>query len=59
MRGISALFGAAAIYLVVRWHRLLVSTLVDTQQQAMFVTFFIMSAYSSERSLHAIEAWPW
>lgn len=47
MRGsLLLLFGAAAIYLVVALAiGLLVSTLVDTQQQAMFVTFFIMSAY--------------
>lgn len=40
------LFGAAAIYLVVALAiGLLVSTIVETQQQAMFVTFFIVSAY--------------
>ncbi len=40
------LFGAAAIYLVVALAiGLLISTMVETQQQAMFVTFFIMSAY--------------
>lgn len=47
MRGsLLLLFGAAAIYLLVALGvGLLVSTLVETQQQAMFVTFFIMSAY--------------
>jgi ABC-2 type transport system permease protein len=40
------LFGAAAIYLVVALALgLWVSTLVDTQQQAMFVTFFIINVY--------------
>lgn len=47
MRGsIVLLFATAAIYLVVTLSiGLLVSTIVETQQQAMFVTFFIMSAY--------------
>lgn len=47
MRGsLVLLFGCAAVYLVVTLAiGLLVSTLVETQQQAMFVTFFIMSAY--------------
>jgi len=40
------LFGAAAIYLVVALSiGLFISTLVETQQQAMFVTFFIMLVY--------------
>jgi ABC-2 type transport system permease protein len=40
------LFGAAAIYLVVTLGiGLYISTLVDTQQQAMFVSFFIMMVY--------------
>ncbi|HEX8254652.1 MAG TPA: ABC transporter permease [Thermoanaerobaculia bacterium] len=40
------LFAAAALYLIVALAiGLLVSTTVETQQQAMFVTFFIMSAY--------------
>lgn len=40
------LFGAAGIYLIVALAiGLLISTLVETQQQAMFVTFFLMSAY--------------
>jgi ABC-2 type transport system permease protein len=40
------LFGAAAIYLVVALAiGLWISTLVETQQQAMFVTFFIMNIY--------------
>ncbi len=47
MRGsLLLLFGAAAIYLLVALAiGLFISTIVDTQQQAMFVTFFIMSAY--------------
>ncbi|MFZ2493579.1 MAG: ABC transporter permease [Thermoanaerobaculia bacterium] len=47
MRGsLALLFGAAAVYLLVALAiGLLVSTIVETQQQAMFVTFFIMSAY--------------
>ena len=47
MRGsLLLLFGAAAIYLVVALAiGLLISTLVETQQQAMFVTFFVMTAY--------------
>jgi ABC-2 type transport system permease protein len=40
------LFGVAGIYLVVTLGiGLLISTRVDTQQQAMFVTFFIMMIY--------------
>jgi ABC-2 type transport system permease protein len=40
------LFVAGAIYLVVALAiGLLISTLVETQQQAMFVTFFVISAY--------------
>jgi ABC-2 type transport system permease protein len=40
------LFGTAAIYLVVALSiGLFISTLVETQQQAMFVTFFIMMIY--------------
>jgi ABC-2 type transport system permease protein len=40
------LFGAAAIYLVVALAiGLWISTLVDTQQQAMFVSFFILMIY--------------
>jgi len=40
------LFGAAAIYLVVALAiGLWISSLVDTQQQAMFVTFFILNIY--------------
>jgi len=40
------LFAAAAIYLVVALAiGLWISTLVDTQQQAMFVTFFIVNVY--------------
>ena len=40
------LFGAAAIYLVVALAiGLWISTLVETQQQAMFVTFFIVNIY--------------
>jgi len=40
------LFGAASVYLILTLSiGLLISTLVETQQQAMFVTFFIMSAY--------------
>jgi ABC-2 type transport system permease protein len=47
MRGsVPLLFGAAMIYLVVALGiGLWVSTLVDTQQQAMFVTFFIVNIY--------------
>lgn len=47
MRGsLFLLFGAAAAYLVVTLGiGLLISTRVDTQQQAMFVTFFIMMIY--------------
>src|SRR5579859_6734264 len=40
------LFGAASIYLVVALAiGLFISTLVETQQQAMFVTFFVMMIY--------------
>ncbi len=40
------LFGAAGIYLVVALgFGLFISTLVETQQQAMFVTFFVMMVY--------------
>jgi len=40
------LFGAAGIYLVVALAiGLWISTLVETQQQAMFVTFFIVNVY--------------
>jgi len=40
------LFGTAALYLVVALSiGLFISTLVETQQQAMFVTFFIMMIY--------------
>ena len=40
------LFGAAGIYLVVALTiGLWISTLVETQQQAMFVTFFIVNVY--------------
>jgi ABC-2 type transport system permease protein len=40
------LFGAAAIYLVVTLGiGLFISTVVDTQQQAMFVSFFVMMIY--------------
>jgi ABC-2 type transport system permease protein len=47
MRGsLFLLFGAAAVYLVVTLGiGLFISTLVETQQQAMFVTFFIMVIY--------------
>jgi len=47
MRGsLSLLFGAAALYLVVALAiGLWISTLVETQQQAMFVTFFVMMIY--------------
>src|SRR5262245_24877431 len=47
MRGsLLLLFGSAAIYLVVALAiGLWVSTLVETQQQAMFVTFFIVNVY--------------
>src|SRR5437868_3068673 len=40
------LFGVAAVHLVTALSiGLLISTVVDTQQQAMFVTFFIISGY--------------
>ncbi len=47
MRGsLLLLFGAAGIYLVVALAiGLWISTLVETQQQAMFVTFFILVVY--------------
>jgi ABC-type multidrug transport system permease subunit len=47
MRGsLLLLFGAAGIYLVVALAiGLWISTVVETQQQAMFVTFFIMVVY--------------
>src|SRR5207249_1421376 len=47
MRGsLLLLFGSAAIYLIVALAiGLRISTLVETQQQAMFVTFFVMNVY--------------
>ena len=47
MRGsILLLFGSAALYLIVALAiGLWISTIVETQQQAMFVTFFIMNVY--------------
>ena len=47
MRGsLLLLFGAAGVYLVVALAiGLWISTLVETQQQAMFVTFFIVNVY--------------
>jgi ABC-2 type transport system permease protein len=47
MRGsVLLLFGSAAIYLVTALAiGLWISTLVETQQQAMFVTFFVMNVY--------------
>jgi ABC-type multidrug transport system permease subunit len=47
MRGsLLLLFGSAALYLVTALAiGLWISTLVETQQQAMFVTFFIMNVY--------------
>jgi ABC-type multidrug transport system permease subunit len=47
MRGsLILLFGAAAVYLVAALGiGLWISTLVETQQQAMFVTFFILNVY--------------
>jgi ABC-2 type transport system permease protein len=47
MRGsLLLLFGAASLYLVVALSiGLWISTLVETQQQAMFVTFFILMIY--------------
>ena len=47
MRGsLLLLFGVAAVYLAVALGiGLWISTLVETQQQAMFVTFFIMNVY--------------
>jgi ABC-2 type transport system permease protein len=47
MRGsLLLLFGAAAIYLVAALAiGLWISTVVETQQQAMFVTFFVMNVY--------------
>jgi ABC-2 type transport system permease protein len=47
MRGsLVLLFGSAAVYLVAALAiGLWISTVVDTQQQAMFVTFFVMNIY--------------
>ena len=47
MRGsLLLLFGSAAVYLVAALAMgLFISSLVDTQQQAMFVTFFVMNVY--------------
>jgi ABC-2 type transport system permease protein len=47
MRGsLPLLFGIAGLYLLVALAMgLLISTVVDTQQQAMFVTFFIIMIY--------------
>ena len=47
MRGsLFLLFGSAAVYLVVALAiGLWISTMVETQQQAMFVTFFVMNIY--------------
>jgi ABC-2 type transport system permease protein len=47
MRGsVLLLFGSAAMYLVTALAiGLWISTLVETQQQAMFVTFFVMNVY--------------
>ncbi|MGH9142738.1 MAG: ABC transporter permease [Vicinamibacterales bacterium] len=47
MRGsLVLLFGSAAIYLIAALAiGLWISSIVDTQQQAMFVTFFIMNVY--------------
>jgi ABC-2 type transport system permease protein len=47
MRGsVALLFGAGAVYLVTALAiGLWISALVETQQQAMFVTFFVMSVY--------------
>jgi len=47
MRGsLLLLFGAASIYLIVTLATgLWISTIVETQQQAMFVTFFVMMIY--------------
>jgi len=47
MRGsLPLLFGVAGVYLVVALGiGLWISTLVETQQQAMFVTFFIIMVY--------------
>ena len=43
---IALVFGAAAVYLIAALGiGLFISTLVDTQQQAMFVTFFIIMVY--------------
>ena len=40
------LFGSAMIYLITALAiGLWISTIVDTQQQAMFVTFFVMNVY--------------
>jgi ABC-2 type transport system permease protein len=44
--GIPLVFGTAAVYLVaVLGIGLLISTIADTQQQAMFVTFFVVMIY--------------
>jgi ABC-2 type transport system permease protein len=44
--GLLLLFGCASIYLIVALAvGLWISTLVETQQQAMFVTFFILMIY--------------
>lgn len=47
MRGSALLlFGSAALYLLVALAiGLFISTIVETQQQAMFVTFFVMNVY--------------
>ena len=47
MRGsLLLLFGSAAVYLVAALAiGLFISSVVDTQQQAMFVTFFVMNVY--------------
>ncbi len=47
MRGsLLLLFGSAAVYLIAALAiGLLISSLVETQQQAMFVTFFVMNIY--------------
>ena len=47
MRGsLALLFGSAAVYLIAALAiGLFISSLVDTQQQAMFVTFFVMNVY--------------
>jgi ABC-2 type transport system permease protein len=47
MRGsVALLFGVAAMYLVVALGvGLWISTVVDTQQQAMFISFFVINVY--------------